>query len=72
VLGTLPINVSQSAALGGLLRDGNKKVKHIPFLSSSRYNTFGLYQMTATVVLTLYLDILFGARTRRHHWAQKQ
>jgi hypothetical protein len=26
--------------------------------------------MMATAVLTLNLNILFGARTRRHHWAQ--
>ncbi|GEM_PF-3034564 len=29
----------------------------------------GLHQMTATAVLTFYLDINFGAHTRRHHLA---
>lgn len=47
--------------LGGFLRIGRSRVIINP----------GLYQMMATVVLTLNLNILFGALTRRHHWAQR-
>ncbi len=47
---------------------------HMPLLvlgNITRYNVARLYQVTATAVLTLNLNILFGARTRRHHSAQK-
>ncbi len=59
-VGTLQTNVSQSPASAGFCVYVLKRA-----IIEGR-----LYQVMATAVLTLYLDIIFGAHTRRRQLAQ--